>query len=201
MLKRITSWLILIMLICVLAMGAISTARRLSLRQQRILFDVIYSHPASHVSSGIYITVQGELFEFKEAKSLVQWALMPKSTQPFTAYQLFRSTYGFSGEQIASIDEDTLKHMTDLTQKASQGEGSNRQFLCDDAGSLIYRAFLYDFEYHTHTPVFLYGYGDVYQENMSNESKILVEWLTAFYRQSAFQIDLASCTPDDTKRQ
>ncbi len=67
--------------------------------------------------------------------------------------------------------------MHKLINPAGDGQVLPSQKKCFDMGSGTYTAYLFDSKTGQYKPVLLYQFGDRPQKNVSDEAKLLYEWL------------------------
>ncbi len=135
--------------------------------------------------SGMYIDKQGNVYTYDHSHE--PWK--PSSDEYLTEQDL-QEKFAHKNEQVKSIDISVLKRMHKLIIPASRGKLSERVNRCFDFGSGSYSTYLYDAQTKRYTNVLLYQYGDWAKKNLSEEAKVLYEWLF-----DVFGNEPADCTP------
>jgi len=141
--------------------------------EQEYLFE--YSHinfAWGFQMAGMYIDKQGNVYKFNHSHT--PWK--PSSERSLTEEDL-QEKYAHKKELLTSIEKSVLNKMHKLISPAGDGEIVKSQKKCFDSGSGMYTAYLFDSKTEQYKPVLLYQFGDRPKKNMSEEAKILYEWL------------------------
>ncbi len=141
--------------------------------KQEYLFE--YSHinfAWGFQMSGMYIDKQGNIYSYNHSHS--PWK--PSKERSLTEIDL-QNKFSHKNELVTSIDTSVLERMHKLISPAGDGETVKSQKKCFDAGSSIYTAYLFDSKTGQYKPVLLYQSGDRPQKNVSDEARVLYEWL------------------------
>ena len=141
--------------------------------EQEYLFE--YSHinyAMGFQMSGMYIDKQGNVYKYNHSHS--PWK--PSNESSMSEIDL-QDKYSHKNELLASIDKSVLNKMLKLISPAGNGEIFQAKKKCFDFGSGTYTAYLFDSKTGLYKPVLLYRIGDRPQKNLSDEAKVLYEWL------------------------
>jgi len=141
--------------------------------EQEYLFE--YSHinfAWGFQMSGMYIDKHGSVYKYNYSHS--PWK--PLSVRSLTEENL-QEKYANKKELIPNIEKSVLNKMHKLISSAGDGEIVESEKKCFDSGSGIYTAYLFDAKTEKYEPVTLYQIGDRPKKNLSNDAKLLYEWL------------------------
>ena len=141
--------------------------------EQEYLFE--YSHinfAWGFQMSGIYIDREGNVYKYNHSHG--PWK--PSSDKFFIETDL-QEKYAHKKELLTGIDKSVLDKMHKLITPASDGEIFRSQKKCFDFGSGTYTAYLFDSKTGQYKPLLLYQIGDRPKKNLSDEAKVLYEWL------------------------
>ena len=154
------------------------------------------------ITAGFFIDSDGNVFTFTNDLPQNAFKRFIRGTEekesPYTTSELFQY-YGNSSQLVGKIDTNTLNEMISLIQPSSTGilSGDDPLTTADcasrDAGVYTYRAYLYDNDLKTHTPVYLYTMGDIKELNLSQESRTLHKWLETICNENGYS---SSCKPN-----
>ena len=157
--------------------------------QTQQLFEVSSMDPWTGGSeAGFYIDLQGNVYTIDIApETKFEMAIAarydgPGAKAPYITSDL--SQYSRTSRQLAGkIDPTPLGRMIGLIQPSSAGELSSDDPLTPgtcysrDAGTVSYRAYLYNVDFKSRTAVELYSMGDFKRVNLSRDGRLLYEWL------------------------
>ncbi len=141
--------------------------------EQEYLFE--YSHinfAWGFQMSGMYIDKQGNVYEYNHSHS--PWK--PLSVRSLIEEDLHEK-YANKKELVPSINKSVLNKMHKLISPAEEGDLFQSKNKCFDSGSGTYTAYLFDSKTGQYKPVLLYQIGDRPKKNVSDEAKVLYEWL------------------------
>jgi len=154
--------------------------------EQRYLFE--YSHinfAWGFQMSGMYIDKNGNVYKYNHSHA--PWK---PSNEEYLTEEDLQEKYAHKNELVSTIDHSVLDKMHKLTRPAGEGEISQSQKKCFDAGSGIYTGYLFGSKTGQYKPVLLYQVGDRPKKNLSDEAKVLYEWLF-----DVFGNQPKNCTP------
>ena len=141
--------------------------------EQEYLFEFSHINFAwGFKMSGMYIDKQGNVYKYNHNHA--PWK--PSGQTSYSEADL-QSKFEHKKERIGSIDRSQLNKMFNLVEKAGKGKFSKPARMCADFGTGSYSAYIYNKEAMSYKPVLLYQFGDRPQKNVSDEAKVLYEWL------------------------
>jgi hypothetical protein len=140
--------------------------------EQTFVFQVEHVNRAwGYMLKGFYIDNKGRWYTFNHSHEPWQ----PADEKRVEEKELIEK---FQNKTLQGyIDMSELKKMYKLVEPASKGSLSQPEHLCADFGIISYKAYIYDEDSTTYTPVILYRAGDVGQKNLSFAGRTLFEWL------------------------
>ncbi len=142
---------------------------------QRYLFEVSYVNWAwGYQDNGIYIDRDGQVHSYDLSHR------NPKFQRPENGVYtraMLDDKYSGNCVHVGTVDGDTLARMTALTGPASQGQFTEPENTCYDAGGTAFNAFLFDPETGVYQTVLLRQCGDRSRRNTSAEAATLFDWL------------------------
>ena len=142
---------------------------------QKYLFEVEYVNFAwGGQYNGIYIDREGRVFSYDPSCPNSTFQRPEKGV--YTRAMLDDKYSGYC-VQIGTVDGETLARMTALVGPASQGQYTERENTCYDAGGTAFNAFLFDAETGLYQTVLLRQCGDWSWRNTSAEAATLFDWL------------------------
>ena len=122
--------------------------------------------------SGIYIDKDGNVYKYNHSHA--PWK--PANDTSLTESDL-QEKYAHKNEFVTTVTKSRINKMHNLIAPASKGKLSQPEKGCVDMGSGIYTAYLFDAQTEKYKPVTLYQVGDMPKKNISDEARILYEWL------------------------
>ena len=141
--------------------------------EQEFLFEYSHiNHAWGFKMSGMYIDKNGNVYSYDHSHS--PWK--PSGDTLLTENDLLEK-YAHKKELLTSIDTSVLNKMYKLINSAGDGKILRSQKKCFDMGSGTYTAYLFDSKTGQYKQVLLYQFGDRPQKNVSDEAKVLYEWL------------------------
>jgi hypothetical protein len=140
---------------------------------QQYLFEYSHiNHAWGFQMSGMYIDRNGSVYTFDHSHA--PWR--PSEDNVLTEEDL-QEKYAQKNKFVKSIDPSVLNEMLKLISPASEAEITEPGKKCFDSGSGAYTAYTFDSTSGNYHPVLLYQVGDRPKKNLSDEAKILYEWL------------------------
>ena len=122
--------------------------------------------------SGMYIDKDGNVYKYNHSHA--PWN--PANDTSLTESDL-QEKYAHKKEFVATVAKSRINNMHNLIAPAGKGRLSQPEKGCVDSGSGTYTAYLFDAQRQTYKPITLYQVGDMPKKNMSDEARILYEWL------------------------
>jgi hypothetical protein len=124
---------------------------------------------------GFFLTADGELFLYEHELSINEYTgIFLNNT--YTEIEISKN-FGDEPTLLEQIDEEELTLLRNKIPAAQQGELSEDEQRCNDAGRLAFFTFTFDPNTESYTPVLLEKYGTLAQINYSTEAKQLKVWL------------------------
>lgn len=142
---------------------------------QKYLFEVSYiNHAWGYVDQGMYVDRDGNVYSYDLSDR------NPRLQYPeggIYSQALLDDKYSDECVQIGTVDQETLATMAALIGPASQGQLTEPENTCYDAGDTDFNAFLFDTEAGVYRTVLLRQCGDWSRKNTAPEAATLFDSL------------------------
>jgi hypothetical protein len=161
--------------------------------EAKYVFAVTFDNYAWGVQHrGFFITTDGELFFYEHELSINEYTgIFLNNT--YTETEISKN-FGDGPTLLEQIDEEELTLLRNKIPAAQQGELSEDEQRCNDAGRLAFFTFTFDPNTEKYTPVLLEKHGTFAQINYADEAKQLRDWLSEKTESYGYFYGISGCS-------